>query len=188
MDKRIFVAIDISDKARASVADYIENLRRHFAQIRVGWERAEKLHLTMKFLGDIDETRLENLIEAVENTARQVSDFKLQISSTGVFPSLKKARILWLGLEDEKGSLRNLNEILEVECEKLNFAKEKRDFKPHLTIARLREPHKSLELVRAHVENDFKTSSFDVNEVIVFQSELQTSGSLYTPLYRRSFS
>ena len=187
MDKRIFVAIDISEAARAKVADYIKILRGEFPHLRVGWERAEKLHLTMKFLGEIDEARLENLIEAVENTAKQISNFKLQIADTGVFPSVENARILWLGLKDEKGSLQNLSEILEIECGKRNFAREKRDFKPHLTIARLRQPQKPSKLASVHIGNDFISSNFDGKELIVFQSQLQPKGSRYTPIYRASF-
>ncbi len=187
MDKRIFVAIDISEEARAKVVEYIENLRREFPRVPVGWERAEKLHLTMKFLGEIDESRLNSLIEAVENTAKHTTNFELQISDTGVFPSFKKARILWLGINDEKRSLQNLNKILRIECEKRNFAGEKRNFQPHLTIARLREPQKSSELIRAHIENDFIAPCFVSRELIVFQSELLPKGSRYTPIFRAGF-
>jgi len=178
--KRIFTAIDISVEARAKIAEYTENLRRDFSKLRVGWEKAEKLHLTLKFLGDTEENQLGSLIEAVEKTARQISSFNLQISGTGVFPLSRKARVLWLGLKDEKGSLRNLNEILETECEQIGFAKEKRNFKPHLTIARLREPHKSNELAQKHLENEFQTIEFEVNEIIIFESKLLPKGSIYS--------
>jgi 2'-5' RNA ligase len=178
--KRIFTAIDISVEARAKIAGYTENLRRDFAKLRVGWEKAEKLHLTLKFLGDTEETQLQNLIEAVGKTARLISSFNLQISGTGVFPSSRKPRILWLGLKDEKGSLLNLNEILETECEQIGLAKEKRDFKPHLTIARLREPQKSKELAQKHLENEFQTVEFKVNEIVIYESKLLPQGSIYS--------
>jgi 2'-5' RNA ligase len=185
--KRIFTAIDISDEARAKAANYINGLRDEFSQIRVGWERAEKLHLTMKFLGDIDELQLENLIRAVGNTTKQISDFRLQISGTGVFPSSRKARILWLGLKDDAGELQKLNEILEAECEQIGFAREQRNFKPHLTIARLREPHKSKELVQKHLENEFESVEFPVSEIAIYESRLQKTGSLYQVISRLEF-
>ncbi len=178
--KRIFTAIDISVEARTKIAEYTENLRRDFAKLRVGWEKAEKLHLTLKFLGDTEENQLENLIEAVEKTARQTLSFNLQISGTGVFPSSRKPRVLWLGLKDEKGSLLNLNEILETECEQIGFAKEKRNFKTHLTIARLREPHKSKELGEQHLENEFEASAFGAGEIIIYESKLLPQGSIYS--------
>jgi len=141
MKKRIFVAIDISDGARNTVANYIEDLRGEFSNARVGWERVEKLHLTIKFLGDIDSIQLQHLTEAVEKTARQFSKFNLQISQTGVFPPKRNARILWLGIDDEARNLQKINDILETECEKKGFVKESRKFKAHLTIGRLREPN-----------------------------------------------
>ena len=180
--KRIFTAIDISDEARRKVSDYITNLRAEFSNVRAGWERAEKLHLTLKFLGDINETQLHNLTEAVNESAKQISDFKLRISKTGAFPSKKKARVLWLGIEDETENLQKLNEILEIECERKGFAREKRDFKAHLTIARLREPQKSMELIERHLRNDFESDEFTVSEITIYESRLQKSGSIYTKM------
>ncbi len=177
--RRIFTAIDISDEARMKVAHYVESLRDEFTNLRVGWERAEKLHLTLKFLGDIDEERLKNLIEAVEKTAEQFSSFKLQISETGAFPSPRNARILWLGARDEQGNMQRLNEILETECKRKNFEKEKRNYKPHLTIARLRQSPQSKELVGKHLRNDFDSIEFAVSEIVIYESRLQKSGSIY---------
>ncbi len=178
--RRIFTAIDISDEAQMKVAHYIENIRDEFPNLRVGWERAEKLHLTLKFLGDVDEKQLSNLIEAVEKTAEEFSNFNLQISETGAFPSPRNARILWLGGRDEQENLRRLNEILETECERKGFEKEKRNFKPHLTIARLREPPKSKELVGKHLRNDFASIEFAVSEIVIYKSRPQKSGSIYS--------
>jgi len=180
MEKRIFVAIDISEEARRKVADYIENLRGEFSNLRVGWEKSEKLHLTVKFLGDIDSNELQNLTEAVEKTARQFSNFNLQISRTGVFPSKRNARILWLGVDDEHENLQKINDILETECEQKGFVNEKRKFKAHLTIGRLREPNKSKELIDRHLNKTFAAVKFEVSEIVIYESRLQKSGSIYT--------
>ena len=178
--RRIFTAIDISDEARRRTSDYIENLRGEFSDLRVGWERAEKLHLTLKFLGDAEEVQLNNLIEAVGKTAEQFSSFKLQISETGAFPSEKNARILWLGALAKQGSLHRLNKTLETECERKGLEKENRNFKPHLTIARLREPMKSKELVGQHLRNDFASIEVTVSKIVIYQSRLEKSGSVYS--------
>ncbi len=183
--KRTFTAIDVSDEARTKIADYLEHLRGEFTNLRVGWDKAEKLHLTLKFLGDIDEKELEDLTEAVAGTAKQISNFKLQIIGTGVFPLPRKARILWLGVKDETGRLQKLNEILETECAARNFAKETRFFKPHLTVARLREPHKSKELVERHLQNEFESDKFKVSEIVIYESRLQKTGSIYSVVSRQ---
>src|SRR5215212_7221627 len=98
--KRIFVAIDISEEARRKASEYIESLRRSFPGLRVGWDKYEKLHLTLKFLGETSDEQLAKLTKAVEKAARETSSFKLRIADTGVFPSQRKARILRLGVED----------------------------------------------------------------------------------------
>lgn len=185
--RRIFTAIDISEEAKQKASDYIEKLRGEFPHLRVGWERAEKFHLTLKFLGNVDERQLKNLSEAVEQTAEQLSIFKLRISETGAFPSTRNARILWLGVRDAPGSLRHLNEILENECARNGFEKEKRDFKPHLTIGRLRQPAQSKELIEQHLRNDFPAVEFAISEITIYESRLQKSGSIYSIVSKRKF-
>lgn len=185
MKKRIFTAIDISEQARQKVSDYIENLRREFPDVRVGWERAEKLHLTLKFLGDCDERQIKGLEVALLNSVKlfvetgSERNIKIEILDTGVFPSTRNPRILWLGLRDEKRQLSKLNQILETECEKIGFEKEKRSFKPHLTIARLREPHKAEKLAAKHLANKFEPVAFAVSEVAIYESKLLPTGSIY---------
>ncbi len=187
MKKRIFVAIDISDDARSKVADYIEDLRGAFSNLRVGWEKAEKLHLTLKFLGDIDSNELQNLTEAVEKTTQQLSNFSLQISQTGVFPSKRNARILWFGIDDEHGSLQKINDILETECQQKGFVKESRKFRAHLTVGRLREPNKSKELINTHLNKTFAAVKFEISEIVIYESRLQKSGSIYSVISKHRF-
>lgn len=180
--KRVFIAIDISDEARRRAAAHMEKLRREFPRVRVSWERPEKLHLTVKFLGDIDETKLVMLNDAVTRAARQIPAFGLRIGVCGVFPSSKRARVLWLGVEDINGGFQRLHDVLETESEKLGFAREKKDFKPHLTIARLREPERSATLVEQHLQTYFEPVEFEAAEIVIYESRLQPTGSIYSPL------
>lgn len=177
--RRVFVAIDISGKARCQVSDHIKTLRKQFSTRRVGWEKTEKLHLTLKFLGNISQIDLAKLEEIVGQIAGLFSVFRLKIANTGVFPNKPRAKILWLGIEDEKGSLEKIKETLETDLLRIGFTKEKRKYKPHLTIARLREPHKSKELVRGHLENKFEPVEFEVSEIVIYESELKPTGSVY---------
>ena len=187
MKKRIFTAIDICHEAREKVSVYIESLRREFPDLRVGWEKAEKLHLTLRFFGGVDRNGLKNIENAVEETAQQISDFKLIIHSTGVFPNVRGAKILWLGLEDKTNLLKKTNEVLENECAKFDFAKEKRNFKPHLTIARLREPEKSKRLAVTHLKNEFPPIEFDAKSIVIYESKLLPNGSIYRKIEDFSF-
>lgn len=194
MKKRIFTAIDLSEEARGKVSDYIQNFSGEFSGLRVGWEKAEKLHLTLKFLGDCDERQLDALKNAVLNTVNsfsaleKVENFKICISNTGVFPAKRNARILWLGLRDESGNLAKINQILEAECGKAGFEREKRGLKPHLTIARLREPHRSKDLIEKHLKNKFEPVEFCVSGIAIYESKLQPTGSIYQKLKELKFS
>lgn len=182
MKKRIFAAVDISEEVRQKISEYILELKRKFSDIKVGWDRPEKLHLTLKFLGDTDEEKLEKLKVICKNISSEVSKLKLRISQTGVFPSPRNARVLWLGVQGDVEELQKINSILETECEKIGFKKEKRDYTPHLTIGRIREPQKAKKLAQTHLENKFEPISFEVSEIVIYESKLQPTGSIYTKI------
>lgn len=185
--KRIFAAIDISDEARTQALNYIETLRGKFPELRVSWDKAEKLHITVKFFGDVENYRILLLSKTFEKVAGQFSPFNLRISKTGVFPSRRNPRVLWLGLQDENGSLSQINTFLESECEKQGFVREKRLFKPHLTIARLRQPEKSEDLIEKHLQTNFETAVFEVGEITIYESKLQPAGSVYSVVSKHEF-
>lgn len=186
MKKRVFVAIDISEEARSKTSDYIRKLREKFPKVRVGWDKPENLHMTMKFLGETEDAELAKLIQAVEKTAQKFTTFNLQIAETGVFPTPRQARVLWLGVKDKEGNLRKLNDVLENECERQGFAKERRQFKAHLTVARLKE--KSNELVEAHLQQKFESEEFKVSEIVIYQSQLHPTGSIYSVISKHKFA
>lgn len=187
MEKRIFIAVDISEEARQKVAKYISELKEKFPEIKVGWDRPEKLHLTLKFLGETDANQLENLTEIVKKIAGEISNFRLQISETGVFPSPRNARVLWLGVKGDIEIMQKINSFLEIECGKIGFKREKRIYKPHLTIARIREPKKPKELSEIHLENEFEPAPFEVSEIVIYESKLQPAGSIYQKIKSFSF-
>ena len=177
--KRIFVAVDISDAARRKTAVYIESLRSEFRRVRVGWEKPEKLHLTLKFLGDTDEKQLAELGKIVREISTEMTNFKLQIAETGVFPNERNPRVLWIDVKDEARNLSKINERLEAECERIGFARERRAFVPHLTIGRIREPIRARDLARRHLENGFEPVEFNVSEIVIYESKLLPTGSIY---------
>lgn len=186
MKKRIFIAVDIPPEVKRRVSEYIDDLRTDFSDLKVGWERAEKLHITLKFLGDVEPEKLCGLIEAIEKKAGILSKFTVKIERTGVFPNERKVRILWLGFGDEFGGLKKTYDLLESVCEKIGFHREKRAFLPHLTIARLRAPDKSADLAKKHLAKEFEPAGFEVCEIVIYESRLQPSGSVYIPVKRIS--
>lgn len=179
--KRIFIAVDISDAVRSKAASYVDGIRRAFPKLRVGWERPEKLHLTLKFLADVNERELMEVQQVLSKLADASCAFQLTIRGTGVFPPRGDPRILWLGAEDG-GKLAEIALRIDNELSRLGFEKEKRIFSPHLTIGRLREPGLSHELAAAHENNQFGPVGFEVREIVIYESELLPKGSVYTPI------
>lgn len=180
MTKRIFAAIDVSEAARRTIGAHVESLRGEFLKARVGWTKPEKLHLTLKFLGDADDEQLENFVRAVENTAKNFSPFELRVDGTGVFPSRRNARVLWLGVADEKDCLQKLSDCLEEECARFELPQENRKFKAHLTVARLRQKTDET-LIEKHLQANFPSlEPFEASEIVVYASELLPQGSRYT--------
>lgn len=179
---RVFCAVELPAGVRAETADYIEQLRGMFPRMKVGWDRAEKLHLTLKFLGEIEAERVESLSHAAARAVGGVPAFQINIEGTGAFPPRGIPRVLWLGVRDESGGLVQLREGLERECAAAGFPREERPFHPHLTVARLRSPEGARALAAEHARAQFKSEAFKVRALVVMRSELGPGGSRYTVL------
>lgn len=181
---RVFCAVELPREIRAAVAAHAARLRREFPEARASWARPEGLHITLKFIGEVEAARVEALTRAAGAAVEGCKPFGLSIEESGTFPSRGAARVLWLGVKDESGQLAQLQRRLERECEAAGFPRESRDFKPHLTAARLRTPNGAHALSEAHRQATFGPFHFQVSELIVIRSELGPGGSRYTPLSR----
>lgn len=179
--KRVFVAIEISDEARRSAAACVEGLRQEYPHLRVGWERPEKLHVTLKFVGDLGDAKIEELSREVKKIAAANESYPVHLACAGVFPNMREPRILWLGLNDE-GQTSAIAWSIEKECRKIGLQPDARRFSAHLTLARIREPEKSLSLAEKHISNDFEPVGFTIREVVIYESELRPTGSVYSRL------
>jgi 2'-5' RNA ligase len=180
--KRTFIGVRISDEARAAAAARISLLRGEFPELRVGWERPEKLHLTLKFLGDTDEKSVPAISEILRQIAEERAPFRLGIGSGGAFPDGKRPRILWLGIDDDDGRLSALRESVEDRLAEIGFARDRRRFAPHLTIARIREPESAARLARRHWTEPAAGVSSPVSAITFYQSTLRPGGSVYSVL------
>lgn len=186
---RLFCAVEIPLAVRAEVEQYISRWRESFPRVNARWERAEKMHLTLKFLGEVESERIASLTETVSAVAASVSCFPLGVAGTGAFPPRGAPRVLWLGVRPGAAELQALHESLEDNCTRLGFARETRQFRPHLTIARIKETFggdrgEARQLTQLHAIAKFSSASFIVRELVLIKSELHPGGSIYTPLSR----
>jgi 2'-5' RNA ligase len=141
----------------------------------VKWVEKENLHITLKFLGETDKKNgIEKKIKEIEN---RFSPFEVSLKNIGAFPTPKRARILWVGVEEGMDNLIELFRAIDNKTAELGFEKETRTFTPHITFARVKKGKYSLP------ENiNFSFDPFPVNEVVLFKSTLTPKGAIYEPL------
>jgi 2'-5' RNA ligase len=195
---RTFVAIEIPPDIRGRIKEHIDQLRAVFPDVRASWTRADSLHLTLKFFGNVPIARIPALSDAAAEAAHEISSLDLTIRGCGTFPPHGRPKVLWMGAgtadvspgsslsptPNNQHPLAALHAALEDRCAAAGFAREPRPFHPHLTIARLRESKGSRALAEHHKQLGFPAETFTVSEFVVFRSELSSKGSKHTALAR----
>src|SRR5215813_8335009 len=174
---RMFCAIELPEVLRQQLVQHIQQLREAVPQAHASWNRPENIHLTLKFFGDVKQDLIPKISAAAARAVEQFGPFQIGVGSTGAFPKLSQPRVLWIGVSDPSGKLATLQHQFESESAREGFAKEERPFRPHLTIARIRNPAGSRTLAQAHQRLGFAAQTFTANEFIVFRSELSSQGS-----------
>lgn len=176
---RTFICIEIPDSIRSRIDRLQTALKNIDAQ--VSWTRSSNIHLTLKFLGEVEASRISRVCKAVERASKGIERFEIEVSGAGCFPSPRNPRVLWIGFSEVPDALKELYANLENELAREGFAREKRKFSPHLTIGRLRGQKNATQLAEALIASDFKAETFKATEVIVMRSDLKPTGSIYTP-------
>jgi RNA 2',3'-cyclic 3'-phosphodiesterase len=180
--KRVFIAIDISKEVRRLVEQRICLLKAEHAGLGIKWVNREKLHLTLRFVGDVDNDGLEIVLTASARAAQAVDRFRLQADGVGVFPSSSNARVLWIGINDEYHSCLRLKDAIESEPSFPLSTDDRKGFTPHLTIARIKDARTARPVIEQHLNSPFHPAEFDVDELTVYESRLLPNGSVYSKL------
>jgi 2'-5' RNA ligase len=179
---RLFVAFDIPEGHRRGLDRAIDPVRRRLRGAR--FVPSAAWHVTLKFLGEVPEERFGEVREVAGRSAGALPRTRSRLTGLGAFPSPRRARVVWVGLEDAEGVLAALAEGMEREFAAAGFRREERVWRPHLTLARFRTPGPiEHALAEARLE-DLPAEPFDVNEVVLFRSHLSPRGASYVPLDR----
>ena len=182
---RSFVAIELPEEAKKGLARLRKQLERDEHRF-VKWVDPGGIHLTLKFLGNIPSKQVTEITEAMGKAVQGISPFRLEISGLGAFPSLKQARVLWVGIGGELDQLSTLQQNIDSVLAALGFAREERPFVPHLTLARVREGASLAE--RRSFGELVGSAAFEgkypieVEAVRLMRSQLTPAGALYTCL------
>ena len=177
---RVFIAIEISDCIRK----VLEGLQ-HDWQHRGGgisWTRPENIHLTLRFLGEIDEVTLGRVVESCRVGLPPIAPFSLRLGGVGFFPNARRPRVIHVGLSGEVAMVERLQREIEDVLESIGIAREGRLFRPHLTLGRVRSGVRREGLATVLGSESLPAVEFEVRDFVVMRSELRPAGSLYTPL------
>ena len=155
--------------------------------IRVGWEKPEKLHLSLKFFGDVEEARIPQIGTALDEVVRANEPFAAELAATGVFPNEHNARVLWVGVKRGGGKIAEIARQIETMCRHVGLPEDEPRFSPHLTIARLRDRRGSRDLVARHLGANLAPVAFEIRELKIYESSLLPSGSIYTLVSTHKF-
>ena len=182
---RSFIAIELPSEIKAELTSLEERLISGQHPF-VKWVAPEGIHLTLKFLGNVAQTTLPQIIEAVARIAQPISPFHLQIGGLGAFPNLQRPQVIWVGVGGEVEKLAALQRGVDAALAPLGFHPESRPFSPHLTLGRLRErasPRERQNFGQWVSSTKFETSlSFEVEALSLMKSQLTPSGAIYSQL------
>jgi 2'-5' RNA ligase len=178
---RLFVAVNLPDDVRRGIWTAAERLRR--ADLPVRWVEPDGIHLTLKFLGEVEQSRREEIEAGLAAAVRGARPFQMPMADFGAFPSVERPRVIWVGCEGVP-PLELLQHHLEREMERLGFAVEGRPFRPHLTLGRARKDGRPAQFRRlgpllAGLSYDGETL---VRSVELMESRLGSNGAQYRPL------
>jgi len=180
--KRVFLAIDLPGDVKEQIMAIQNKLK--FLLEGVRWVRPEAIHLTLKFFGDIRSDDTARISEMIAEKTRDAAPMTLNTDNIGAFPNLERPRVLWLGMTGDVQRLMILQQVIEAGLEPHGFKREKRKFRPHLTLGRAKSSRGMiLGLSEAVItENHYTTGDFTAQGLTLFQSELRPGGAVYTNL------
>ncbi len=194
---RAFLAVELSQELRAELATVQQELKRRIEpemkrDTRMSWAQPASIHLTLKFLGDMDEQVIDSLLATVEQAIGSQIPVNVPLERLGAFPRPQSPRVLWVGPSENWGRgaeakrIAGIHGAIEQACEGLGFLRETKPFSPHLTLARIKVGERQVGVALAKggmLDQPLSMCSLAVESVVLMKSELRPTGSVYTKLW-----
>jgi RNA 2',3'-cyclic 3'-phosphodiesterase len=177
---RTFIAIELPKEIKEYLAKLQQELKT--AQADVKWVEPDNIHLTLKFLGEIDDTLLEKITAIINDVANKISAFKLRINSLGAFPKIDSPRVIWVGVDAGDKEVKEIAGKLEEEIAKIGIPKEDRPFSSHITIGRTKSglnQQKLVQVLKDKFDLGGKNPEFSASKITLFKSTLSPKGPAY---------
>jgi 2'-5' RNA ligase len=183
---RAFIAIELDNTVHDELEKIQRRLRAEPISGLVRWVTPDSMHLTLKFLGDMDPARVPHVVAAIQTACVGIAPFEMAVRGAGCFPNYQRPNVIWAGLTGQVQPATLLAQHIEDECARLGFEPDGRPFSPHLTLGRvMREaaPPERRQIGETVRRLDINLKSIiRANEVTLIRSELKPAGSVYTPL------
>jgi len=180
---RLFIAIEIPEEIKKEMVRVQEQLRK--ANVDASWPRAEGMHLTLKFLGEVPEMKITEIVRGLQTSAEGIGRFRLEVKGVGMFPNPQRARVVWIGLSGDAGKLAKLQGGVEDAMARIGLAREERKFTAHLTLGRIKYIRSRDQWLAVLAEvMDISLPGFEATSVSLMKSELKPAGAVYTEMGR----
>lgn len=180
MNKRIFIAFKLS--ADEKLLDAFFDIKEKLDEEKIKWVDEKNIHLTIKFIGDVPEHKIPEIINAVEKATSNTKPFEIQLSGMGFFGKPMNPKVIWVGMQ-KNNNLTILHEKLEIALENIGIAKEKRNFNPHITLGRIKfvtNFYDFMDAISSYKDVDFQIQV--LNKLTLFESKLTPKGPIYKPI------
>ena len=180
---RSFIAIDLPEETRKALSAIQEQLKQSRAEVR--WVKPSSIHLTLKFLGNVHLAQVKDIATAAAQVVQSEPVLTLCAADLDCFPNKRNPRVIWVGMGGEVERLARIQAKMEKDLIPLGFAPEKRQFRPHLTLGRVKDKRNRQALTDTIASLKLpEFNSFDVAEIILYKSDLRPTGAIYTKLHR----
>src|SRR5215471_1239748 len=181
---RLFIALDIPEDVRERLREYVERVRIYAPEAR--WTRLESLHVTLKFIGEVNDAKVQEVKTALTHVTAQ--PFQVDFKEIGFFPNPRSPRVFWAGVT-ASDALPQLASAIEGSVEKIGILREKRAYHAHLTLARAPETGASRQCFRLlqeriEAETSPQFGTMTAQEFLLYQSQIMRGGARYTKLQR----
>lgn len=182
---RAFIALELSEEIREELSRLQNELKKTGADVK--WVAPENIHLTIKFLGDIEEDKIEQIKQILDSISSRTKAFGISLFKLGAFPSLSHPRVIWAGIDKGCAEVEKIASITGGELEKVGFQKEERPFSAHLTLGRVLSGKNKDGLKQKVLSLVVQAKSCALKHVTLFRSKLTPRGAIYTPIYTAAF-
>jgi len=183
---RCFIAIELSQEIRNVLSEIQSELKETVGDVK--WVRPENIHLTLKFLGHINQGVVEEVKSALSEIAAKTRPFRIKLSSPGAFPAPERPRVIWVGIDKGDKESIVLAGAIEDRASHLGIEKEEREFHPHLTLGRIDFLKDKNTLKDAFSSLEIPPVEMTASAITLFQSTLTREGAIYTVLQKAVFN